>query len=220
MKDGCDNKPNAVLLVVLCLLLCIASCRGQRRVVTAEMDILRDFYDITGGNSGAWNFTRINNRILSYNKTEYDYYDPGLVGRDWSFMKSVEGTYVDDPCPTATTLPFTGVNCSCDATECHISALVVPRGNLTASTIPPELGSLRHLTFMELAENKFYGKIPIELMDLSQLRILDLKQNKLTGSIPASLDRLKDLEYLFLWANRLNGKHKRCVIPFLFLQEF
>ena len=65
---------------------------------------------------------------------------------------------------------------------------VIPHG--LSGPIPPELGSLIHLTGLYLQVNQLSGPIPPELGDLANLRILRLWSNDLSGPIPPELGNL------------------------------
>ena len=66
--------------------------------------------------------------------------------------------------------------------------------------IPPELGSLSSLEWLELNSNQLSGEIPPELGNLSNLIWLELSNNLLTGCIPESLrnSQVNDLPNLGL----------------------
>ena len=77
--------------------------------------------------------------------------------------------------------------------------------------IPPELGNLtklRHLALGDLSAgaNNLTGEIPAELGNLRELRILFLDGNNLVGEIPPELGRLEHLEWLLLGGNDLAGE--------------
>ena len=78
-------------------------------------------------------------------------------------------------------------------------------GNELRGPIPPELGSLSNLGVLRLSGNRLEGEIPPELGHLSNLRILHLRGNQLTGPIPPDLGLLSNLKELFLGGNRLEG---------------
>ena len=77
--------------------------------------------------------------------------------------------------------------------------------NRLTGTIPPQLGDLSSLTWLNLARNQLTGPIPPELGDLSSLTLLYLHANQLTGSIPAELGNLSLLWTLILGHNQLTG---------------
>ena len=60
------------------------------------------------------------------------------------------------------------------------------RTNALSGSIPPELGRLNTMTWLDLGENRLTGNIPAELGDLTNLRTLDLGygDNALSGNIP------------------------------------
>ena len=126
---------------------------------------------------------------------------------------------------TNTPCSWYGITCSGGSvTEVH-----VPGNNLNGS-IPPELGNLTNLEFLEFTYNsdltggippelgnltnlkklhlgfcRLSGSIPAELGSLSNLTGLDLENNDLSGSIPPVLGNLTTLTYLQLDINQLTG---------------
>lgn len=67
--------------------------------------------------------------------------------------------------------------------------------------IPPELGSLSELEFLNLARNNLTGNIPPELGDLASLKSLYLDDNMLSGDVPPELGNLENLIRLSLGRN-------------------
>ena len=78
-------------------------------------------------------------------------------------------------------------------------------GNGLTGPIPSELGSLSGLTWLSLDANGLTGPIPSELGSLSGLTWLYLGNNDLTGPIPHELPDLSDLTTLVLRNNNLTG---------------
>jgi hypothetical protein len=79
-------------------------------------------------------------------------------------------------------------------------------GNGLTGSLPPELGALSHLLWLEVGGNSgLTGPIPVELGNLGNLESLVLQENWLTDSIPAALGQLENLEWLGLDRNALTG---------------
>ena len=80
---------------------------------------------------------------------------------------------------------------------------VTPHG--LEGPLPPELGSLASLKWLNLSRNALTGPIPPELGSLANLEGLALNSNSLTGPVPPELGNLTSLERLYLGSNDLNG---------------
>ena len=78
-------------------------------------------------------------------------------------------------------------------------------GNNLSGEIPPQLGDLESLKYLNLAGNNLTGEIAPELGDLRNLEKLDLHGNDLSGEIPSQLGNLERLLELHLHENRLSG---------------
>ncbi len=72
--------------------------------------------------------------------------------------------------------------------------------------IPPEIGNLTNLTYLNLGRNELTGSIPPEIGNLTNLTYLNLGYNQLTGSIPQEIGNLTNLIRLFLYYNQLTGE--------------
>ena len=87
----------------------------------------------------------------------------------------------------------------------RVQALELNENGLTGE-IPPELGNLTDLWWLNLSNSGLTGEIPAELGNLANLYSLSLYDNDLTGEIPAELGNLASLTYLYLFGNGLTGE--------------
>eukprot|EP00956_Cyclotella_meneghiniana_P009820 scaffold13606_cov100-Cyclotella_meneghiniana.AAC.3 len=88
------------------------------------------------------------------------------------------------------------------------------QGNLSG-TLPPEIGSLHSLTYLDLSwisrtgslpinsSNSLTGSLPTEIGSLRSLTYLDLGLNSLTGTLPTEIGSLHSLTHLDLRTNPL-----------------
>ncbi len=76
--------------------------------------------------------------------------------------------------------------------------------NLTGA-LPPELGNLTKIVYLDLSNNQIAGTIPPELGNLESLESLNLDGNPLTGSIPSELGNLTNLIHLSIEKTQLTG---------------
>ncbi|XP_057803779.1 receptor kinase-like protein Xa21 [Salvia miltiorrhiza] len=79
------------------------------------------------------------------------------------------------------------------------------RLNNFTGDIPPMLGQLPKLEYLNLRNNSFIGSIPKSLSNLTNLQFLDLTYNSLSGEIPKEFGRLQSLQTLSVQFNRLSG---------------
>ena len=79
------------------------------------------------------------------------------------------------------------------------------RDNAMSGPIPPDIGNLSYLEWLDVSDNRLSGPIPTELGDLVRLEWLQLSDNHLFGPIPSGLSNLAALGALWLHGNSLSG---------------
>ena len=84
--------------------------------------------------------------------------------------------------------------------EGHIWSLWLPENQLSGP-VPPELGQLLGLRYLNLFQNQMSGEIPTELGQLENLVEMNLHDNQLTGTVPESFGGLTNLNKLDLSSN-------------------
>ncbi len=82
--------------------------------------------------------------------------------------------------------------------------LDLANNNLTGN-IPPELGNLTDLEWLNLNYNQLNDTLPSTIGNLINLNYLFLNDNQLSGSVPAEIGNLVNLEVLYLSTNQFSG---------------
>ncbi|KAL5837848.1 hypothetical protein ACOSQ3_015017 [Xanthoceras sorbifolium] len=73
-------------------------------------------------------------------------------------------------------------------------------------SIPPEIGDLRNLVFLDIQNNSLTCLIPSVIFNISTIEVIALCANRLSGYLPSSIGlRLPNLIELYLWRNELSG---------------
>lgn len=85
----------------------------------------------------------------------------------------------------------------------HVSHLYLDHNEMSGQ-LPPEIGDLTRLRYLELSFNGIGGPVPPEIGRLQQLHTLYLEYNGLT-SVPDELGQLVGLRILYLDANTMTG---------------
>ncbi|XP_057771168.1 receptor-like protein Cf-9 homolog [Salvia miltiorrhiza] len=78
--------------------------------------------------------------------------------------------------------------------------------NRFSGSIPPTIGNLNSLRYLNLSNNSLTGHMPSTLGSMSLLESLDLSSNRLGGEIPSELARLTFLAKFNLSMNNLVGR--------------
>nr|GLL30765.1 receptor-like protein 12 [Ipomoea trifida] len=86
-----------------------------------------------------------------------------------------------------------------------VSEINLPNANLSGTLHHLNFTSFPSLTGFNITGNYFNGSIPPAIGDLSNLVFLDLSNNTFDGSIPPQIGKLRELQYLSLYYNNFSG---------------
>ncbi|CAI9106035.1 OLC1v1005090C1 [Oldenlandia corymbosa var. corymbosa] len=87
----------------------------------------------------------------------------------------------------------------------HLEYLDLYYNNFSGTPIPPFLGSLKNLRYLDLDAN-FVDLPPDSFCNLTSLISMDLSFNQFEGSIPLCIGNLSSLTSLYLESNKLGGE--------------
>jgi Leucine-rich repeat (LRR) protein len=76
--------------------------------------------------------------------------------------------------------------------------------NQLTGSIPPEIGNLTNLTWLDLGNNGLTGSIPPEIGNLTNLTHLNLRYNQLNEKIPESICDL-NIEWSSSWSFNISN---------------
>ena len=95
--------------------------------------------------------------------------------------------------------------------------------NQLSGSIPPEIGNLSNLTYLDLRNNQLTGSIPPEIGNLTNLTYLNLQLNQLTGEIPESICDLNinwsSSSYFSISNNQLCPPYPSCIEDYVGTQD-
>ncbi|KAH9778834.1 protein kinase domain-containing protein [Citrus sinensis] len=96
------------------------------------------------------------------------------------------------------------IGISCGARRHRITTFNLSHMSL-GGTVPPHIGNLSFLMYLDISENNFHGYLPNELGQLRRLKFLSFAYNYLTGSFPSWIGVFSRLQVLSLRNNSFTG---------------
>ena len=108
-----------------------------------------------------------------------------LGGEEWSFTSSA-WLSEESECT------YPGIACN----EFGFISTIAMVDSGLKGVLPPELGLLDDLEFLDLADNEINGVIPVQLSELDNLESILLQDNNLSGSVPGLVCQLREGDLL------------------------
>ena len=78
--------------------------------------------------------------------------------------------------------------------------------NNLVGEIPPTLGNLTNLNYLSLGRNQLSGEIPSEIYSLTNLETFHIQENNITGEISPQIGNLVNLTWIMFNDNQLSGE--------------
>ena len=147
-----------------------------------DREVLRDFYNATGGQDWTDNTNWLSNLPL------HEWHGVTTNGQGQVTHLSLRDNNLSGSLPAEL------------GKLVHLEILSLDRNSISGS-LPAELGNLSNLTRLAMNRNSLSGAIPTELGSLPNLSIIGLARNQLSGALPASLGNLSGLMRLSLHDN-------------------
>ncbi|XP_052486470.1 receptor-like protein 34 isoform X2 [Gossypium raimondii] len=89
----------------------------------------------------------------------------------------------------------------------HRRVIALDLSNMSLSGIvPPHIGNLSSLTWLNMRNNNFHGSLPVQLVNLHRLKYIRLSFNSFFGEIPPWFGSFPRLQYLSLSYNNFIGE--------------
>ncbi|XWS10102.1 hypothetical protein CRYUN_Cryun39dG0046900 [Craigia yunnanensis] len=102
------------------------------------------------------------------------------------------------------------IGVTCGSRHQRVTALELFDMNLSG-TIPPHLGNLSFLSWLDIGNNSFHGSLPVELANLRLLKSISLSNNNFNGEIPSWFGSFAELQNLSLNGNNFIGVIPSCL---------
>ncbi|URE35707.1 receptor-like protein kinase [Musa troglodytarum] len=98
--------------------------------------------------------------------------------------------------------------------------LVLAKNDFDAGEMPENIGSLKNLTWLFLANCKLRGEMPASIYELTSLETLDLSHNQISGQLSKAISNLSKLYKIEIYQNNLTGVIPPEVANLTLLREF
>ncbi|XP_027152384.1 probable LRR receptor-like serine/threonine-protein kinase At3g47570 [Coffea eugenioides] len=126
------------------------------------------------------------NALLAFKATIFD--PQRIIPTNWSTSSSV----------------CNWIGITCNARHHRVAAINLSYMGIVG-TIPPELGNLSFLVWLNVRNNSFHGHLPPELSRLRRVKYINLEGNAFEGELPSWLGCLSALWYINFQYNRFSG---------------
>ncbi|TYI41990.1 hypothetical protein ES332_A01G066500v1 [Gossypium tomentosum] len=133
------------------------------------------------------------------------------ISTDQSALLALKAHVINDPQNLLTTnwssafyiCKWIGVTCG----SRHRRVIALDLSNMSLSGfLPPHIGNLSFLTWLNMKNNNFHGPLPAQLANLHRVKYIQLSFNGFYGEIPSWFGSFPKLKYLSLSHNNFTGE--------------
>ncbi|KAK8481187.1 hypothetical protein V6N12_046271 [Hibiscus sabdariffa] len=129
---------------------------------------------------------------------------------DQAALLALKARVISDPYKllinwSSATSVYNWVGVTCGSRHRRVTALNLTDMNLSG-TVPPNMGNLSFLSWLDMTNNDFRGLLAVQLSNLHRLKFISMFNNSFSGEISSWFGYFPKLRYLYLSFNNFTGQ--------------